>query len=605
MQQGLSGVKAAAGGGVAPVFDLGDLVMAYLRQLGVEYVFGIPGGAIEPLYNALARSERDGGPRSVVARHETGAAFMADGYARNTGRLGVCCATTGPGATNLVTGVASAYENHIPMLVITAQTSLSSFGRGAFQESSCTGVNTVALFEGCTRYNSLVSHSSQLEIKLVSAIMAAFQSPSGPVHLSIPLDVFGQPSPVSQPSFNLARLIERPSVVDDDAVSRCYQFLEEARKPVFLIGGDAGEAIGSILALASRLDARVLATAYGKGLINAYHPLFRGVVGFAGHASAREVLIDPEVDTVLAIGASLSEWATESWSAELLLNGRLVHIDSTESRFNRSPMAKLHVRGRLSTIFERLLGRFESENRAAKIDDASVSGDSAPTGLQRLAKELPFKLNEPHQYESDAVPIKPQRLMRDLPRLLPPGTRYLADTGASFAWATHYLHPYDRRLVNRGEARDSVFRVCMEFASMGWAIGSAVGTALAIPGQTVVCITGDGSMLMSGQEITVAVQEKLPIVFVVLNDSSLGMVKHGQKLTGAEQIGTDLPITNFALLAEAMGATGHVIRTADDLGALDWAGIARGASPVLLDVRIDPDEVPPIDMRTKALRNQR
>ena len=131
--------------------ELGDLLISYLEQLGVEYVFGIPGGAIEPLYNALARSERRGGPRAVISRRETGAAFMADGYARNTGKLGVCCATTGPGATNLITGVASAYENNIPMLVITAQTALSTFGRGAFQESSCTGINTVGLFGHCTR----------------------------------------------------------------------------------------------------------------------------------------------------------------------------------------------------------------------------------------------------------------------------------------------------------------------------------------------------------------------------------------------------------------------------------------------------------------------
>ena len=152
-------------------FELGDLLIKYLEQLGVEYVFGIPGGAIEPMYNALARSERAGGPRAVIARHETGAAFMADGYSRHTGKLGVCCATTGPGATNLITGVASAYENNIPMLVITAQTALSTFGRGAFQESSCAGVNTVGLFEHCSRYNSLVSHVDQFEHKLAAAVL--------------------------------------------------------------------------------------------------------------------------------------------------------------------------------------------------------------------------------------------------------------------------------------------------------------------------------------------------------------------------------------------------------------------------------------------------
>ena len=173
----------------AKTYEVGDLLVSYLEQIGVEFVFGIPGGPIEPLYNALARSEKRGGIRSVVARHETGAAFMADGYARNSGKLGVCCATAGPGATNIITGVASAYDNHSPLLVITAQTSIENFGRNAAQESGDTGINTVAMFEPCTHYNTLVSHVNQFEHKLASAIMTAFRSPIGPSHLSIPLDV--------------------------------------------------------------------------------------------------------------------------------------------------------------------------------------------------------------------------------------------------------------------------------------------------------------------------------------------------------------------------------------------------------------------------------
>ena len=155
-----SGSKTAVSSNSLRAPEYGDLLVSYLEQLGVEYVFGIPGGAIEPFYNALARSERRGGPRAVIARHETGAAFMADGYARNTGKLGVVCSTTGPGATNMVTGVASAYENHVPMLVITAQTAISSFGRGAFQDSSGDGVDIVNIYQSITRYNSLVSHES-------------------------------------------------------------------------------------------------------------------------------------------------------------------------------------------------------------------------------------------------------------------------------------------------------------------------------------------------------------------------------------------------------------------------------------------------------------
>lgn len=192
---------------------MADLLVAYLDQLGIEYVFGVPGGAIEPLYNALARSERRGGVRAVVARHETGAAFMADGYARNSGKLGVCCSTTGPGATNMITGVASAYENNVPMLVITAQTAIATFGKGAIQDSSCTGVNTVGLYTHCTRYNTLISHINQFEHKLAAAIMSAMGSPAGPAHISVPRDVMAMPTLDERVNYQLNTLLDRPALI--------------------------------------------------------------------------------------------------------------------------------------------------------------------------------------------------------------------------------------------------------------------------------------------------------------------------------------------------------------------------------------------------------
>jgi acetolactate synthase-1/2/3 large subunit len=583
--------------------ELGDLLVSYLEQLGVEYVFGIPGGAIEPLYNALARSERRGGPRAIVARHETGAAFMADGYARNSGKLGVCCATTGPGATNLITGVASAYENNVPMLVITAQTALSTFGRGAFQESSCTGINTVGLFEYCTRYNTLISHVAQFENKLASAIMTAFQSPAGPVHLSVPLDVMRSQWGAKTTSYDLRNLLDKPSLVDDVAVDTLYDDLSKSNKPVFLIGDEASEAVGSILSLAVDLDAKLLVTPHGKGLVSPYHPLFRGVIGFAGHKSARDLLSDPSVDLVVAIGTSLGEWASDGWDTASLLTKRLIHVESAEANFTRTPMAKLHVRGHLPSIFDKLVKRYESD---PKVNIKAVVGGSVEPVVQSDGKpQHHFLLDDMDGYLSDATPIKPQRLMKELSKIFPPNTHYLADTGASFAWATHYLHPYDRRMAGKRNARGGVFRAALDFASMGWAIGSAIGTALVQKGNPVVCITGDGSILMNGQEITVAIQEQLPVVFVILNDSGYGMVKHGQRMTGAEEIGVGLPKTNFASFAKAMGAEGHVVHSPEDLLALDIKKICSRKGPTVLDVRIDVDEIPPIGVRTQVLSSEK
>jgi acetolactate synthase-1/2/3 large subunit len=237
---------------------MADLLVAYLEQLGVEYVFGVPGGAIEPLYDALARSERRGGVRAVVARHETGAAFMADGYARNSGKLGVCCSTTGPGATNMITGVASAYENNVPMLVITAQTAISTFGKGAIQDSSCTGVNTVGLYSHCTRYNTLISHIDQFEHKLAAAIMSAMGSPAGPAHISVPRDVMAMDNLVSQTHYQLDNLLDRPALIDEKAVAKLNVEITRARNPVFIIGDEASEAIVSILSIASEIDAKII-----------------------------------------------------------------------------------------------------------------------------------------------------------------------------------------------------------------------------------------------------------------------------------------------------------------------------------------------------------
>ena len=579
--------------------EAADLVVNYLEQLGVEYVFGIPGGAIEPLFDALARSERRGGPRVVVARHETGAAFMADGYARNSGKLGVCCATTGPGATNLITGVASAYENRIPMLVITAQTSLATFGRGAFQDSSCTAVNTVGMFEYCTNYNTLVSHIHQLEHKLSTAIMTAFKSPLGPSHVSFPLDVLRTSLPSARPAYDLSDLLHADEAFDPQTVEKLRDEIRAARGVAFVIGEGAGDAIGTILEIALTIGARIVVTPHGKGFVSPYHPAFSGVIGFGGHLSASQALLDPAVDTIIAVGTSLTESATDGWNAKLILNQRLIHVDAIDHNLTRSPMARLHVRGHLASIFERLAALLNQASGPKLISEARESAGGVPGGQLMVSPNVTF--DDPEKTVDDSRPIKPQRLMRDLPELFPPATHYLVDTGNSMTWAIHYLHPYDRRIGGRRQSKGSIFWTPFEYASMGWAIGAAIGTALAKPGIPVVCVTGDGSVLMSGQELTVAIEQELPIIYVILNDSALGMVRHGQRLNNAEDVGCSLPKVDFAALARALGAPGFVIESPEQLHALDIGGMCARRGPTVLDVRVDAEEVPPMRSRMRAL----
>ena len=593
--------------------DMADLMVAYLEQMGVDYVFGVPGGAIEPLYDAIARNLRKGGNLShIVARHEAGAAFMADGYARESGKIGVCVATSGPGATNMLTAVATAYGNGVPMLVITGQPALPSFGKHTLQESSCTGIDVLGMFRHCTRYNSLVSHPQQLEWKLITALQHASRTPAGPVHLSVPVDVFRAPSNVRTLSYDMNSLLQPAALLDESGIERLRELLSRARNVVLMVGADCGDSIHSILQFAALKGATFVTTPDAKGLVSPQHPLYRGVFGFGGHATAEAALRDNSVDLIIAAGSSMGEWNTGGW-CDSLLNDRLVHIDESEEHLARSPMARLHVRGSLRIVFDRLVASIQKQDPQ---DDQAVAH-------RRAMRELSFKawrssdvLEAPHAYFSDATPVKPQRLMKELGELFPHNTRYLADAGNSVAWAAHYLQPQDRRMGERrsaggdrtrdlGKRRSTAgwLRLTCHFAPMGWAIGAAIGTAAANPSAPVVCITGDGSMLMSGQELSVAVAEQQCVVFVILNDRALGMVKHGQRLAGAEQIGYELPATDFAALSRALGGRGHTIRTVKELQELDIKSICNYPGPTLLDVYIDPDEVPPMGSRLRVLQD--
>ena len=568
-----------------------DLLVEYLNFLQVEFVFGVPGGAIEPLFNALARSERRGGVRAVVARHEAGAAFMADGYARETGKMGVCCATTGPGATNLLTGVASAYADNVPMLVITAQTPLPKFGRRALQDSSCAAIDIVGMFRHCTRYNSLISHPEQLENKLIAAVMASNRIPAGPVHISIPSDVLRAEAgylPKVRPDL----LTQQFQLADKVALEKLIQELSQARHIALFIGDGCKDASESIMQLATLLNAPFVSGPMGKRWVDETHPLYRGVFGFAGHSSATELLQDKDgkLDLVLAVGAALGELGTSGW-AEDLINHKLIHIDSSVEHFTRSPMARLHVCGSLPVIFRKLVD--EVQQAQLKWGKRWPDFGNLPP---RHANGSHTVWRDPQAALHQGSPVKPQRLFCQLAAVLPPDTRFFADAGNAWAWAIHY---YQRREYL------GKFHLAMGLGAMAWAIGAVIGSALVSRGRVPhVCVTGDGAYLMSAQEITVAKQQRLPIVFIVLNDGVLGMVMHGQRLGNAEQVGFELGQVDYAALAQAMGVRSEVIASTAALEAVDFAALFERDGPTLLDVRIDAEEIPPMLSRVQGLQNE-
>jgi acetolactate synthase-1/2/3 large subunit len=578
--------------------ELGDLVIEYLEGIGVEYIFGVPGGSIEPLYNAMARSARRGGLRPIVARHESGAAFMADGYARETGKLGVCCSTTGPGATNLITGVASAHADNIPLLAITAQTALPHFGKRALQESSCTAINTVAMFQACTRFSTLVSHRGQLEGKLLAAIMATQGPPKGAAHISIPMDVLASPRRM-RPDYEIkvASLVRPRTLIDHEALDSLFSELCQARRIVLLLGDGCGEAIDEIIKFAELTHTPILCGPPGKRWVNSFHPLYQGVIGYGGHSNALKILQDQKFDLLLAVGTRLGELVTGNSKREAVFNDKLIHIDVAAEHFTNSPMARLHVCGTIKSVFKQMNERMVAIKKPGylwSVANILAAPKGKPGYTPSNDKSYPppnLDIENLDKCFSDESPIKPQRLMRELSQRFPNNTRFLPEAGTSWFWAIHYLHQIDSGL----------FRMGAGFGAMAWGIGAAVGTALGNPGTPVVCLTGDGNFLMSGQEITVAVMEKLPVIYIVLNDQAMGMIKHGQRLGGAEQIGFELPPVDFAQMAQAMGARGHTVRTMPELEALDFDEICRRLGPTLLDVYIDPEEVPPIGARLKTL----
>ena len=568
---------------------LSDVLIRYLEQFGVEYVFSVPGSPLGPVYDALMLSEKRGGPRSLLARHEGAAAFMADGYARETGRIGVCCATTGPGATNLITGVACAYADHVPMLVLTPQTPLPTFGLGPFQESSADAIDIIGMFDHCTRYNSLVTHPEQLEKKLAAALIAALGTPKGPAHLSVPVDILRAPAETGDIAFpTLFRAAAQPvSELDtaavDDLCRDLHMTLRAGRRVVLLIGHDCRHATDEITRFAELIGAPIVTTQRGKSSINPYHPLARGVFGFAGHETARKALTDESVGLILAAGTELGEWSTGGWDP-VLMNGKLVHIHSTREYFTRSPMAHRQVCGSIGTVFKHLTDRLRILLQDSKPQRAEVSPE------QELACYVPkgIDVRKPESCDlRDSSPaIKPPRVIRELVQRFPPETRFLIDNSNSVPWSIHYFfnhHPEN-------------YHLSVGFASMGWAIGAAVGMALGAKNAPVICLTGDGCFLMNGLEISVAVEQKLPVIFAVLVDRTYGMIKHSLRRAGSNGIELPIPPVDFCRMAEAAGAYACAIRRPEDFERLDCRALCNRKGPALLEIHIDPEEAPPLWM---------
>ena len=554
-----------------------EVIINSLEKHGVEYVFGVPGGAIESLNNALHKSTI----KVIVAKHEAGAAFMADGYARVGGNIGVCCSTAGPGATNMITGVASSFGDSIPVIALTGQVSTSLFGKGAIQEFSVQSFGIVSIFRQITKYSDIIINETKAGEMIAKARRIALSGRKGPVHLNLPADVMKRQV--------VDDLHDRCSVtqmmgVDSEAVKEAADLLLNAKRPVILAGWGSvlSRADEELLELAEELDIPVATSPKAKGVLSESHPLSLGVLGFAGSPVASEYIIKGDVDVMLAVGTSFNEFVTSGWDKRLLPMKSLIHIDIDCNEIGKNCYVDVGIVGDAKIILHELIHEILLKHRARR-----RLGD----GRSREVREIREKLADKSR-EMNNIPIHPQRVIMDLSEAMPEDTIYFADNGNSMAWAIRHLkitQPYS-------------FYVGLGFASMGFAAAASVGGKLAAGDRPVVALVGDGSFLMNGMEVATAVNYNIPVIWVVMNNSMLGMVYHGRKLAGLpEGIESTFKPVDFVKLAEGYGARGIRITKPGEISREMMAEIISAGVPTVLDVIIDPEEVPPIHSRIASL----
>lgn len=541
-----------------------DAILRSLEAEGVEVCFGIPGGAILPLYDAIARGTT---VRHVLARHEQGAGHMAEGYARASGRVGVAFATSGPGATNLVTPIANAWMDSTPLVCITGQVRRALIGTDAFQECDITGI-TIPI----VKHSWLVQDVEELPHVLKAAFHIARTGRCGPVLVDVPRDVqeapidFDYPDSVDLPGWKPPRRGHARQI--KEAASR----LAAAERPVLYVGGGTinGNACAELRELAELGQLPVVATLMGKGAFPETHELFAGWPGMHGPKWSNYAL--NKADVIVACGARFDDRVTGKLSA-FAPGASVVHLDIDAAEIGKLRSADVPVVGPLKQVLRDL---------ATELRKLAEQGQARPTEawLRQIAE---WREEFPLRYRRGDV-LKPQTVVETLRSLTAGRDDVIWTTGVGQhqMWAMQYLHcERPRSFITSGG-----------LGTMGFGIPAAVGAKAAQPDATVVCIDGDGCFQMTGQELATSVLEGLPIVVVVVNNAYLGMVQQWQELFYDERyshVHLTHAVPDYAQLAEAYGAAGFTVSSEDELEGVLREALALGRTAVV-DARVDPAE---------------
>ncbi|HID9654913.1 TPA: acetolactate synthase 3 large subunit [Serratia marcescens] len=550
-----------------------EMVVRSLIDQGVKHVFGYPGGAVLDIYDAL---HTVGGIDHILVRHEQGAVHMADGYARATGEVGVVLVTSGPGATNAITGIATAYMDSIPMVVLSGQVPSSLIGYDAFQECDMVGISRPVV-----KHSFLVKRTEDIPAVLKKAFYLASSGRPGPVVIDLPKDIVGPavrmpyayPQDVSMRSYN-------PTVQGHRGqIKRALQTILAAKKPVMYVGGGAINAgcEAELLALAEQLNLPVTSSLMGLGAFPGTHRQSVGMLGMHGTYEANKTM--HHADVIFAVGVRFDDRTTNNL-AKYCPDATVLHIDIDPTSISKTVDADIPIVGDAKQVLVQMLELLAQDEKA---QDHDALRDWWQSIEQWCARDC-------LGYDKNSGTIKPQAVIETLHRLTKGEAYVTSDVGQHQMFAALY-YPFDkpRRWINSGG-----------LGTMGFGLPAALGVKLALPEETVVCVTGDGSIQMNIQELSTALQYNLPVVVVNLNNRYLGMVKQWQDMiySGRHSQSYMDSLPDFVKLAEAYGHVGIAIRTPDELESKLAQALAEKERLVFVDVTVDETEhVYPMQIR--------
>ncbi len=539
-----------------------QILLESMKREGVDVLFGYPGGAVIDIYDELPRHPE---LRHVLVRHEQGAVHAADGYARASGKTGVCLVTSGPGATNTVTGIATAYSDSIPLVIFTGQVPTQLIGNDAFQE-----VDIVGITRPCTKHNFLVKDITKLALTIRQAFYLARSGRPGPVLVDLPKDVmqkrteFVWPEDVYMRSYNPTY---KPNL---NQLRRSVEELAKAERPVILAGGGVilSNAAEALTGLARKLSIPVTCTLMGLGGFPATDPLWLGMVGMHGTYAAN--LAINNCDVLMCVGARFDDRVTGRLAA-FAPKARIVHIDIDPTSIRKNVEVHVPVVGDCRLALEGI-----GEICDAKLENKDWAGEHAAW----LAAVAEWKSSKPLCYQENGN-IKPQAVIEALYDITGGDAIIATEVGQHQMWvAQFYSFTKPRTLLTSGG-----------LGTMGYGFPASVGAQFAFPDKKVIAVAGDGSLQMNIQELATVVSNKLPIKVVILNNRYLGMVRQWQELFyNNNYSSTNMEAQpDFVKLAEAYGAEGYRIEKAEDMRAVLEKALAS-PNPAFIDVVVEREE---------------